>query len=614
MINANRGVGKLAAVLCLLMCMAAAQAAAPDTLGYQGRLTQSGAPVNGTVSVTFRLYNSASGGSVLWSEGQSVTPANGLYSVVLGQSVAFPAGLFSQPLWLGVTVGTDPEMTPRQALTAVPYSQRAKSAASADTASYASALSVTPTACSAGQYAQGISASGNAVGCAAPSATTSVTMGGDVTGASGSSTVVKLQGRTMASTAPTTGQVLSYNGTQWAPTSPAATQQLPTTCAANQIPAWNGSSWACGSTGNITGNLSLPISSSASVGNITKNGVPFIHDYGYGNTFLGANAGNFTMTSSITGTVTGAYNTAVGGAALYQNTTGAYNTATGLYALTSNSSGGFNTAMGQGALQLNTTGSFNTATGQGALVSNDTGIENTATGQGALQANTTGAHNTAIGKNALVLDADGQRNIAVGAYAGADLISGHDNIYIGNAGMASESNTIRIGTSASHIYTHIAGIVYTDGPINPPSDVNLKTDFEAIDPSAVLKGVLAMPVRTWRYKIEPRELRHIGPTAQDFSAAFGVGVDDKHIATVDADGVALAAIQGMNAKLEESIRAKDAEISQLRFDNELLKSRLADVERSQREELAALKQNLAELKSSLNGGQGVGSLALRKFQ
>jgi trimeric autotransporter adhesin len=57
--------------------------------------------------------------------------------------------------------------------------------------------------------------------------------------------------------------------------------------------------------------------------------------------------------------------------------------------------------------------------------------------------------------------------------------------------------------------------------------------------------------------------QHVGPMAQDFHAAFGVGPDDKHIATVDADGVALAAIQGLNQKLEQQLKEKDARISAL---------------------------------------------------
>jgi hypothetical protein len=68
-----------------------------------------------------------------------------------------------------------------------------------------------------------------------------------------------------------------------------------------------------------------------------------------------------------------------------------------------------------------------------------------------------------------------------------------------------------------------------------------------------------MPVSSWRFKTESEEVRHIGPTAQDFEAAFSLGNDDRYINSGDADGVALAAIQGLNQKLEE----KDARIQVL---------------------------------------------------
>ena len=67
-----------------------------------------------------------------------------------------------------------------------------------------------------------------------------------------------------------------------------------------------------------------------------------------------------------------------------------------------------------------------------------------------------------------------------------------------------------------------------------------------------------MAVQTWAYT-KSAGVRHLGPVAQDFQAAFSLGTDDKHIATVDADGVALAAIQGLNQKLEET-RAANAEL------------------------------------------------------
>lgn len=78
--------------------------------------------------------------------------------------------------------------------------------------------------------------------------------------------------------------------------------------------------------------------------------------------------------------------------------------------------------------------------------------------------------------------------------------------------------------------------------------------------------VAQLPIQTWAYKSDPHT-KHLGPVAQDFHAAFGLGTDDKHIATVDADGVAVAAIQGLNQKLEEEIRAK-GKLRLLRIDGQ----------------------------------------------
>jgi len=90
------------------------------------------------------------------------------------------------------------------------------------------------------------------------------------------------------------------------------------------------------------------------------------------------------------------------------------------------------------------------------------------------------------------------------------------------------------------------------------SDRNAKQDFAPVNPQAVLAKVAAMPITQWVYKADTGT-RHIGPMAQDFYAAFNVGPDERHITTVDEGGVALAAIQGLNAKVE----AKDAEIQSL---------------------------------------------------
>ena len=97
------------------------------------------------------------------------------------------------------------------------------------------------------------------------------------------------------------------------------------------------------------------------------------------------------------------------------------------------------------------------------------------------------------------------------------------------------------------------GTFTTAGPVNPPSDRNLKQDFEPLDSMEILKRLVSVPIHSWSYTNSP-SVRHVGPVAQDFHGAFGLGEDDKHIATVDADGVALAAIQGLNEKLERENR------------------------------------------------------------
>jgi trimeric autotransporter adhesin len=118
------------------------------------------------------------------------------------------------------------------------------------------------------------------------------------------------------------------------------------------------------------------------------------------------------------------------------------------------------------------------------------------------------------------------------------------------------------------------------------SDRNAKRDFEVVDTRDVLDRVAAMPVYRWRYAEERSAASHMGPVAQDFRAAFGLGDGDRTIATVDADGVALAAIQGLNAKIDAQAAAlveRDARIER--------QARAID---AQRAELADLRQRVAQ--------------------
>jgi hypothetical protein len=193
---------------------------------------------------------------------------------------------------------------------------------------------------------------------------------------------------------------------------------------------------------SITGNITMPnANATGSVGVIMKGGFPFLHDYGVANTFVGQNAGNFTMTAS-------AYsNTGVGNGTLGANTTGYNNTASGAGALFSNTAGFNNTASGSGALNKNTTGNYNTASGYQSLFYNTTGYNNTASGIWALSGNTTGNNNTANGTQALASNTTGNYNTASGTQAlasnttsSSNTASGYQALYYNTTGYSNTAS------------------------------------------------------------------------------------------------------------------------------------------------------------------------------
>ncbi|HEX9937073.1 MAG TPA: tail fiber domain-containing protein [Longimicrobium sp.] len=114
------------------------------------------------------------------------------------------------------------------------------------------------------------------------------------------------------------------------------------------------------------------------------------------------------------------------------------------------------------------------------------------------------------------------------------------------------------------------------------SDVNRKHGFAAVRGDDVLARLRRMPITTWTYNSEGNGVRHLGPTAQDFHAAFGLGgADNTHITTVDADGVALAAAQALEARTtaqQTRIEAVERDNAALRAENAELRARLERIE------------------------------------
>ena len=359
---------------------------------------------------------------------------------------------------------------------------------------------------------------------------------------------------------------------------------------------------------NTSGANNVAMGYAAMNGNTVGNdnvAVGYLALYSGTNLYYSTAVGYQALENAVNGAnpIEGNYNTAVGYLALNVNTTGYYNTAEGAYALENNSYGYENTATGVEALEANSSGSGNTADGAEALINNGIGGDNTASGAGALYYNTSGNFNTADGGGALQDNQTGGNNTAVGDLAlqnlGAENAAGGSfniaigqgagyffennesyNIDIGNGGVAGESGIIRIGQDGVQTACYLAGTVYANGTFVSSSDRNAKENFQSVNAREVLDKVAAMPVSRWNYKQDAARQTH-RPHGPGLLLRHNAGPDDTHITTIDEGGVALAAIQGLNQKLEETqqaVKAKDGEIQTLKQQNESLAQRLNELE------------------------------------
>lgn len=111
------------------------------------------------------------------------------------------------------------------------------------------------------------------------------------------------------------------------------------------------------------------------------------------------------------------------------------------------------------------------------------------------------------------------------------------------------------------------------------SNVHSKENFRELTSDDVLARLARMPVRGWNYRWQNASIRHMGPTAQDFRAAFGLGDDSLRISTIDADGVALAGVQALAARGRAVELRHDSALAALRAEITALHQRMRQLER-----------------------------------
>lgn len=163
----------------------------------------------------------------------------------------------------------------------------------------------------------------------------------------------------------------------------------------------------------------------------------------------------------------------------------------------------------------------------------------------------------------------------------------------------SGTNVSPWGQSSAVISTSTGALLTTGGVWQNASDANLKYAFEEVDGEEVLEKLRTLPVESWSYKVEGEGIRHIGPTAQDFYAAFGLGTSETSIGTVDADGVALVAAKALERRTTElvgQVEEDRAELEALRNEVTRLREEVA-VLRARLEALEAIEARLVRLEA-----------------
>ncbi|MDB6029142.1 MAG: hypothetical protein JWM68_5365 [Verrucomicrobiales bacterium] len=567
------------------VCLGTTAVAQNSTFSYQGRLTENGVAPNGNYDLRFTVYDALTGGNAFGVvTNSSSTVSNGLVVA----SLDFGANAFNgSARWLEIDVRTNgggggfSTLAPRQAILASPYAIRALSATTVSNGVYVSANQVFS---GANQFTNtGNTFFGNGGGLTNLNATTvsGVAASGFWQTAGNSNTIA---GTHLLGTTDNQALELKVNGVRALRLDPAT----------NGLPNVIG-----GAAGNTASGFAIAIgggnSNKVQTANysIIAGGEGNVIQTGADHSFVGGGYNNSIQSSAFYSTIGGgSVNSIQSGSANATIAGGSNNTNR---AFSSSIGGGVSNLIESNAFGSTISGGiFNTIQTNASYGTIGGGFDNSVQ-KNATYATVAGGNLNTIQSNAQYAVIVGGQNNAVGTNAGFSFAAGrrakanHPGTFVwadtNNFDFAStETNSfsVRAVGGARFVSAIDTNGVATAGVSLPPggggwaalSDRNAKENFQPVNGREVLERIATLPLTTWNYKAQDRSIRHIGPMAQDFASAFQVGEDDTHINTIDEDGVAFAAIQGLHELVEE----KETAIHQLKAQNDCLEKRLSDLE------------------------------------
>jgi hypothetical protein len=541
-----------ASLLVSIVAVTHGSAQAPDTLGFQGSLTDSvGNPINQNgLSTLFTIYKN---GVDVWHETQSVNVVDGIYNVYLGKVEPLDTVAFNQAMDLGIKVGTDAEMTPRTPLVAAAYALglRGLYAVHVDDGTnkgYNVVGGAANNVVEDGVVGATISGGGGFAPGYKPNSVYgdfgTVGGGADNTASDDFATVGGGQENTADTIYSTVGGGFANTASGFVAT--VAGGRFGTASGADATVSGGDGNTASGNTATASGgeeNTASGTAASVSGGilNISNGNYTTIAG-GFSNeasgTLASVGGGQVNIASAFAATIGGGGGNASSGN-LATIGGGSGNTASGIH--TTVGGGNQNTASDTAAAVGG--GGLNTASGHWATVPG--GVLNAARGQVSLAAGVRSRANYN------------------GSFVWQDFTATSDNDTLASTAvdqfLARASGGFFFYTGAAPSLTPGISLPAGSGTWTALSSEASKTDFSDVDALSYLDRVGSLELKEWSYKTE-EGVTHVGPMAEDFYAAFGHGPTEKGISGVDGDGVALAAIQG----LYELVQEQQAEIEQMR--------------------------------------------------